>query len=104
MSNDVAERPAVPTSPEWERLELSIRRLLDDYESWRRRARDAEARVRQLESTLERVSSGSLDPVALRERATELEAENARLRDRMEAAAEHLRRIFGRIQFIEEER
>lgn len=104
MSNDAAERAIPPVPPEWERLELSVRRLLDDYETWRRRAREAEARIEELESTLTRVSSGSLDPVALGDRVKELESENVRLRGRIEAAAEHLRRTFARIQFIEEER
>lgn len=104
MSKDAGEQIVTPVPPEWERLELSVRRLLHDYEGWRKRARDAEKRIEELESALERVSSGSLDPVALGDRVKRLEAENTALRNRIDAATKHLRRTFARIQFVEEER
>ncbi|MEX0906705.1 MAG: hypothetical protein WD054_00120 [Gemmatimonadota bacterium] len=95
-------RAAVP--PELDTLELTIRRLLDAHNAWRRRAQVAEARARELEAALQGVSSGRLDPVALAAEAERLEKRNRALRERMDQAHAVAQRMAARLQFTEEER
>src|SRR5690606_21463337 len=78
VSSDGPEsRVRVPA--EWDRLELSVRRLLDDHERVRERERAAERRIQELETLLREVTGGGLDPVALNARVAALEAENREL-------------------------
>ena len=93
-----------PAVPAWDHLELTVRRLMDDHEAWRRRALAAETRVSELETALEDVSSGRLDPVAVSARAQSLERENRVLTRRMSSARQAVERILNRIQFVEEDR
>ncbi len=90
--------------PEWDALELSVRRLLETHDALKRRTQTAERRVRELESALGRVSSGALDPLALSERATVLERENKDLIDRLARANALVERIAARLNFLEAER
>ncbi len=101
-SGEPEPRPERPV--EWDRLELSIRRLLDDYERWRERARAADRRIQELDAALREISSGGLDPMALSARVDELEAENRALQDRLEQARERVSRLVARLRFLEEER
>jgi hypothetical protein len=87
-----------------DRLELTLRRLMDEHDRWRRRAQKAERRVRDLESALEGVSSGTLDPVALAAQAESAGRENRALRDRLDQARGSVDRIVARLQFLEEDR
>lgn len=88
----------------WDRIERGVRRVLDDRDTWRRRAQLAETRVRELESALRDVSSGNLDPMQLSEQARDLERENRMLLDRLGKARETVDRILGRLNFAQEER
>lgn len=90
--------------PEWDALELSVRRLLETHDALKRRTQTAERRVRELESALGRVSSGALDPLALSERASVLERENKDLIDRLARANALVERIAARLNFLEAER
>jgi CRP-like cAMP-binding protein len=102
-SSGAAERRAdVP--PEWDRLELTVRRLMDDHDAWRRRAEAAERRVRELEAALAQVASGQLDPLALSERASTVERENRELAERLGRARETVQRIMARLHFAEDDR
>lgn len=87
--------------PEWDALELAVRRLLENHDALRRRLNDAEHRVRELEAALGSVSSGALDPLALSERATALERENRELLDRLARANAVVGRIAARLNFLE---
>jgi hypothetical protein len=98
------DRTDSTAAPDWERIERSVRRALDDREAWRRRAQLAESRVRELESALRDVSSGNLDPMRLSEQARDLERENRALLDRIGKARETVDRILTRLNFAEEER
>jgi hypothetical protein len=102
VSNGAGRAAVVP--PEWDRLELGVRRLLDDHKGWRRRARAAEQRVKELEATLRDLTSGVLDPEALSARVQTLEEENRSLRQRVDLAREGVRKVLGRLQFLEEDR
>lgn len=104
MSNVEAEARQAVLPREWDQLELVVRRLLDDFEQWKRRALAAEARVRELEVALHEVTGGKVDPLALAERVETLEAENEALRQRLARAGEHVSRILSRLAFLEEDR
>jgi chromosome segregation ATPase len=94
--------PGLPA--EMDRLEARLRRLLDEHDRWRKRARAAEERVAVLEAALKDVATGDLDPVALAAQARSVESENATLRERLAEARTTVDRIAARLQFLEEER
>ncbi|HEY8484591.1 MAG TPA: hypothetical protein VIL13_08270 [Longimicrobiales bacterium] len=104
MSSGEARQPTATLPPEWDRLELGVRRLLDDYDLWRRRARGAERRVQELEATLRDITGGALDPLALLARIEALQEENRALRGRLAEARAKVERIVARLRFLEEER
>jgi predicted nuclease with TOPRIM domain len=85
----------------WDRLELSVRRLLDDYQLQRGRADRAEERIAELEAALETLSGGGPDPIVLREQVTALETENRALRERLDRARQEVERIMARLQFLD---
>lgn len=87
-----------------DRLELTIRRLLDEHAAMRSRAEKAEARVREVEGQLQQVTQGELDPVALAAQVGVLEQRNRDLRTRMDTAHAAVERLRARLQFAEEER
>lgn len=103
MSNGAA-RPVEGALPaECDRLELAVRRLMEDYARWRKRTLAAERRVQELEATLAELSAGVIDPLTLNERIQRLEAENQALSDRLRRAATHVERLMARIHFLEGE-
>jgi hypothetical protein len=95
---------AAGSSPEWDRLELGIRRLLDDHARWKQRAQDAEARVAEMTTMLAEVSRGGLDPDELSARVERLEALNRELVARLERARGSVGSILSRLELIEEDR
>src|SRR5690625_294551 len=97
VESDRRDRPG-----DWDRLDIAVRRLLDDYDDQVRSRAAAEVRVRELESTIEEISKGELDPIVLRERVDELEAENRELRERLEKARAKIERIIARLDFLED--
>lgn len=92
------------TPPELDRLELTIRRLIESHELLEKRAMAAEARIRDLEGAIQDVSAGRLDPVALGEEVQLLEQRNASLEDRLVRAHAAVERMMARLQFTAEER
>ena len=102
MSSDAAEASDL-SLPEWDQLELAVRRLLEDHDALLQRVAAAEDRTTELELALRNVSAGELDPVTLAERARALESENQDLLDRLNRARESVQRILGRLRFVEEE-
>lgn len=104
MSSDTADRTVPPAVPELDRLELTVRRLLDEHDALRRRTRNAEKRVRELEASLAQLSSGRVDPIELADRARHVEMENRALQKRLDLARDAVRRIQNRLQFVEEDR
>jgi hypothetical protein len=81
-----------------------VRRLLESHDALRRRAEAAEARARELTRAVEDVAAGRLDPLALEQKASELEAKNRALRERLDSAHDVVQRMLGRLHFAEEER
>jgi len=92
-------RPTRPAA--WDRLELAVRRLMDDYVAQQARAAAAEARIRELESRISAIAGGGPDPVELQSRVGELEAENRLLRERLQQARAEIERIMTRLRFLE---
>jgi hypothetical protein len=104
MASSGAHRPGpAAAQAEWDRLELGVRRLLDEHGDWRRRALAAEQQLRAAEATLADVSGG-LDPAELSAEVERLEARNAELVDRLERARAHVNTILTRLQLLEEDR
>ena len=97
-------RKTQTTPPELDHLELTIRRLIDSHQMWVKRAETAEARARELESAIQDLSAGRLDPTALAEEVRLLEKRNASLVDRLSRAQAAVDRMMARLQFTSEER
>jgi chromosome segregation ATPase len=95
-------RHSVP--PELDRLELTVRRLLESHDAWRQRAEAAEARIAELEAAVRDLSSGSMEPVAMADDVRTLQTQNSELRSRLETAQQAVQRMLSRLQFVEEER
>lgn len=93
------QRSARPAA--WDRLELAVRRLMDDYMAQQARAAAAEARSQELETTLASIAGGGPDPIELNRRIAELEAENRNLLERLQRARAEIERIMARLQFLE---
>lgn len=97
-------RPLPTPPPEWNTLELAVRRLLEAHDALRRRADDAERRVKELEAALGDVSTGALDPLELAARASSLERANRELLERLALANVVVERIATRLNFLEADR
>ncbi|MEJ2217989.1 MAG: hypothetical protein P8099_15380 [Gemmatimonadota bacterium] len=104
MSGGAARRSERSLPKEVDGLELSVRRLMDRYDVWRRRAHAAERKVEELQSKVKRLSSGSPDPLKLQQRTDALQAENEDLRRRMGEAHARIRKMVERFEFLREER
>lgn len=68
--------------------------------TWRRRCLKAEAEIEEAARRVPAVTVG--DVTLLRQRGTELEAENQRLRDRIATAREQIEQLRTRLRFVEE--
>lgn len=79
-----------------EELRQLVAALVDELGAFRRRALQAEARVRELEAT------SAITPSDL-ERFGVLERDNARLRQRLDEAAEQTRVMLARIRFLRQQ-
>jgi hypothetical protein len=77
-------------------LEQLVRHLGDELSSFRRRAQQAEARVKALEGT---PGSARVTP----ERVERLERENADLKARLEAARARTRQMLDRVRFLRQQ-
>lgn len=95
----------------FDELERAVRHLGEELAFFRRRALDAERRVRELSAQAAAAvpaapPSAPPDPVAdaaLVRRVGELEAENGELRDRLAEAAERTRALADRVRFVRQQ-
>lgn len=87
---------ARPDLPAFDELQLLVRHLAEELSSFRRRAMQAEARVKELE----KADAGR--PVSPSQ-ARALEKENAVLRQRLETATERTRAVLDRIRFVRQQ-
>lgn len=77
-------------------LEILVRRLGEELAMFRKRAQAAEARLKALGAT-------PAGDATAEERLSALEAENARLRDRLEEAAGKTRAMLDRARFLRQQ-
>ena len=91
MSDSV--RPEVAAFAE---LEMLVKHLGDELASFRRRALQAEARVKSLEST-------GVKGVVSPERVQFLERENAGLTNRLDAARARTQQMIDRVRFLRQQ-
>ena len=89
-----SEQPDVAAFAE---LEALIRALGDEMAAWRRRAHEAEARLKELTPV---PSAGA--PV-MPERVRELEQENRELRQRLETARQRTKQLVDRMRFLRQQ-
>src|SRR5690606_19642157 len=104
MSSDAARPTNGAAVPELDRLELTVRRLLDEHDALLRRVAAADRRVQELEAALAQLSTGRVDPGRIADRARVVEKENRALHRRLELARDAVRRIQARLRFIGEDR
>lgn len=98
MSDSVP--PETPATRAFHELETLVRHLGDELAAFRRRALTAEARVRELDG----VGDGPLaEQRSLLERCSALEAENALLKGRLDAATSRTRQMLDRVRFIRQQ-
>lgn len=79
-------------------LDQLVRRLADELASFRRRALQAEARVKEME--------GGQSPASgdrRHRRSSDLERENAALRHRLDAATKRTRQLLDRVHFLRQQ-
>ena len=93
-----SERPEIIAFRDLEQL---VRHLGDELAGFRRRALLAESRLKEFES--EERAPDMTHQLALDERVTELEHENAVLRARLESATERTRQMLERVRFIRQQ-
>lgn len=86
----------LPERAAFAELELLVKHLGDELASFRRRALQAEARLKTLEST-------GVRGVASPERVQYLERENAGLTTRLDAARTRTQQIIDRVRFLRQQ-
>jgi cell shape-determining protein MreC len=88
-----SERPETAAFAELQQL---VRHLGDELASFRRRALQAEARVKAME-----IAAGG--PRMSPERIDQLEQENADLRKRLDSARERTKQVLDRVRFLRQQ-
>jgi DNA repair exonuclease SbcCD ATPase subunit len=81
----------------FEELQQLIRALGDEMAAWRRRAHEAEARLKELTPP-----PGAAAPI-MPGRVRELEQENDELRQRLEAARQRTKQLVDRMRFLRQQ-
>lgn len=79
-------------------LETLVHHLADELAGFRRRALVAEARLKEVEGF--EAGAASLE---LAQRVTELERENERMKERLEAATSRARQMLERVRFLRQQ-
>lgn len=92
-----------PERAAFDELATVVRHLSEELAGFRRRALTAEARLRELEGNGNGAAAPSEDAASLRERVSALEAENAALRARLDAAASRTRQMLDRVHFLRQQ-
>lgn len=104
MSNRGGEPSAASRVAAMEPLETAVDRAIEQVRTVRQRAAEAEARAERSDQLLRQFVDGREDPGALASRVAELEAENERLRSRIEQGREGVDRMLASIRFLEDRR
>lgn len=89
-------RPEPPSGAAFLELEHLVRNLGEELATFRKRAHQAEARLKSL-------SNSPTGDASAEERVATLEAENARLRARLEQATDRTRAMLDRVRFLRQQ-
>lgn len=89
--------PARPDAKAFRELEALVRNLGEELATFRKRAQAAEARLKGI------AAKGGGGDVHAEERVSQLEAENARLHERVNAAAARTRKMLDRVRFLRQQ-
>lgn len=92
----MASSNARPDTSAFGELRQLVRHLGEELASFRRRAMQAESRVKALDSA---AGSGRVTP----ERMDKLERENAALRKRLESARARTKQVLDRVRFLRQQ-
>jgi len=87
---------ASPETAAFAELSRLVHHLGDELASYRKRALTAEARLKQLDALSSKAGDNP-------ERLFEVEQENARLNERLEAARERTRRMLAQVRFLRQQ-
>jgi hypothetical protein len=102
----VSETVVAPAVAAFAELDRMVRHLGEELAFFRRRALDAERRVRELSASAVSADGGAAVPAddpRLAERVARLEAENAELRARLAEAAGRTRAVTDRMRFLRQQ-
>lgn len=88
--------PDTPAQLAFAELEALVRNLGEELSTFRKRAQAAEARLKAL-------GAGSVGDATAEERVAQLEAENAKLRARLDEAATKTRAMLDRARFLRQQ-
>ncbi|MCX5766853.1 MAG: hypothetical protein NTZ43_06485 [Gemmatimonadetes bacterium] len=89
--------PVRPDAKAFRELEQLVRNVGEELATFRKRALTAESRLKAI------ATKGGGGDEAAEERVAQLEAENARLRARLDTAAERARRMLDRVRFLRQQ-
>ena len=89
--------PARPDAKAYKELEILVRNLGEELATFRKRAQAAEARLKGI------ATKGGGGDVHAEERVAQLEAENAKLRERVDNAAARTRKMLDRVRFLRQQ-
>jgi hypothetical protein len=89
--------PARPDAKAFKELEALVRNLGEELSTFRKRAQTAETRLKGI------ATKGGGGDVHAEERVAQLEAENKKLRQRVDAAAERTRKMLDRVRFLRQQ-
>ena len=95
MSDNASSVP--PTVRHFRELESLVRHLGEELASFRRRALQAEARLKAIEA------GGGVASAGLIERVAALEAENRELARRLESSSAKARHMLARVRFLRQQ-
>jgi hypothetical protein len=89
--------PVRPDAKAFKELEALVRNLGDELSTFRKRAQAAEQRLKGI------ATKGGGGDVHAEERVAQLESENAKLHQRLEAAAARTRKMLDRVRFLRQQ-
>jgi cell shape-determining protein MreC len=89
--------PARPDAKAFKELEVLVRNLGEELATFRKRAHAAEARLKAI------ATKGGGGDAQAEARVEQLEAENARLRARLDVAASRTRKMLDRVRFLRQQ-
>ena len=94
---------ARPDIAAFRELEQLIRALGDEMAAWRRRAHEAESRLRATEDRLARDGTPVQAAAPIPPSNAALQRENEELRQRLEAARQRTRQLMDRVRFLRQQ-